>query len=178
MAHHSKTNGPETTLLLSGSCAGQAQLGTPMFWGFSCISDVHAGAWCGVCAELCQQILLQSGRAGIWSCLPFVPARLPWECRHIQLLQGSGSRAASFSIQLFQMLNHSVAYLHCELRVCLPSQPGCEQVLRAGSVPTAPRRDLVLPESPHQGHPVGTQSLVKVWDRSSWCGMVAVVGDP
>ncbi|KAL2295761.1 hypothetical protein Nmel_017282 [Mimus melanotis] len=49
------------------------------------------------------------------------------QCTHIQLLQGGSSRAASFSIQLFQMLNHSVAYLHCELRVCLPGQPGCEQ---------------------------------------------------
>lgn len=64
----------------------------------------------------------------------FVPARLPWECTHIQLLKGGSSRASSFSIQLFQMLNHSVAYLHCQLRVCLPGQPGCEQVLR---VPTA-----------------------------------------
>ncbi|XP_017593865.1 PREDICTED: uromodulin-like 1, partial [Corvus brachyrhynchos] len=64
------------------------------------------------------------GAAGAQCCLFH---RLPWECRHVQLLQGSGSRAASFSIQLFQMLNHSVAYLHCELRVCLPGQPGCEQ---------------------------------------------------
>lgn len=60
----------------------------------------------------------------------FAPARLPLECSHIQLLEGGSSRATSFSIQLFQMLNHSVAYLHCELRVCLPGQPGCEQVLR------------------------------------------------
>ncbi|XP_037265891.1 uncharacterized protein LOC119158267 isoform X1 [Falco rusticolus] len=53
--------------------------------------------------------------------------RLPFECRHIQLLQSSNSRAASFTIQLFQMLNHSVAYLHCELNVCLHGQTGCEQ---------------------------------------------------
>ncbi|XP_009470559.1 PREDICTED: uncharacterized protein LOC104019062 [Nipponia nippon] len=53
--------------------------------------------------------------------------RLPFECRHIQLLQSSKSRAASFTIQLFQMLNHSVAYLHCELNVCLHGKPGCEQ---------------------------------------------------
>ncbi|XP_062464632.1 mucin-2-like [Pezoporus occidentalis] len=52
--------------------------------------------------------------------------RLPFECRHIQLLQSSKSRAASFTIQLFQMLNHSVAYLHCELNVCLHGT-GCEQ---------------------------------------------------
>ncbi|XP_014805043.1 PREDICTED: mucin-17-like [Calidris pugnax] len=53
--------------------------------------------------------------------------RLPFECRHIQLLQSSKSRAASFTIQLFQMLNHSVAYLHCELNVCLRGKTGCEQ---------------------------------------------------
>ncbi|CAN8199069.1 unnamed protein product [Coccothraustes coccothraustes] len=64
------------------------------------------------------------GAAGAQCCLF---RRLPLECRHIQLLGGGSSRATSFSIQLFQMLNHSVAYLHCELRVCLPGQPGCEQ---------------------------------------------------
>ncbi|KAM6044831.1 uncharacterized protein LJ206_018727 isoform 2-T2 [Theristicus caerulescens] len=53
--------------------------------------------------------------------------RLPFECRHIQLLQSSKSRSASFTIQLFQMLNHSVAYLHCELNVCLHGKTGCEQ---------------------------------------------------
>ncbi|PKU43777.1 mucin-5ac-like isoform x1 [Limosa lapponica baueri] len=53
--------------------------------------------------------------------------RLSFECRHIQLLQTSKSREASFTIQLFQMLNHSVAYLHCELNVCLRDKTGCEQ---------------------------------------------------
>ncbi|KAM9657724.1 uncharacterized protein ACIBXB_009495 isoform 3-T3 [Morphnus guianensis] len=53
--------------------------------------------------------------------------RLPFECRHIQLLHSSKSRAASFTIQPFQMLNHSVAYLHCQLNVCLHGKTGCEQ---------------------------------------------------
>ncbi|XP_013042653.3 mucin-19-like isoform X1 [Anser cygnoides] len=53
--------------------------------------------------------------------------RLLSECRHIQLLQSSEPRAASFTIQPFQVLNHSVAYLHCELNVCLHGKPGCEQ---------------------------------------------------
>ncbi|XP_062450684.1 uromodulin-like 1 [Rhea pennata] len=53
--------------------------------------------------------------------------RLPSECRHIQLLQSSQSKDASFTVQLFQMLNHSVAYLHCELNVCLRGKTGCEQ---------------------------------------------------
>ncbi|XP_026719445.1 uromodulin-like 1 [Athene cunicularia] len=53
--------------------------------------------------------------------------RLPFECRHIQVLQSSKSRRASFTIQLFQMLNHSVAYLHCEISVCLHGRTGCEQ---------------------------------------------------
>ncbi|XP_028940271.1 mucin-5B-like [Antrostomus carolinensis] len=61
--------------------------------------------------------------------------RLPFECRHIQLLQSSKSRAASFTIQLFQMLNHSVAYLHCELNVCQHGKSGCEQVRETGGEP-------------------------------------------
>lgn len=64
--------------------------------------------------------------------LPFVLARLLSECRHIQLLQSSEPRAASFTIQPFQVLNHSVAYLHCELNVCLHGKPGCEQVSGKG----------------------------------------------
>ncbi|KAK2530432.1 hypothetical protein Q9966_009188 [Columba livia] len=53
--------------------------------------------------------------------------RVPFECSHIQVLQSSNSGAASFTIQLFQMLNHSVAYLHCQLSVCLHGKAGCEQ---------------------------------------------------
>ncbi|XP_069732528.1 mucin-17-like [Phaenicophaeus curvirostris] len=53
--------------------------------------------------------------------------RLPFECRHIQLLQSSKPRAVSFTIQLFQMLNHTVAYLHCELNICLRGPTGCGQ---------------------------------------------------
>ncbi|XP_063273702.1 transforming growth factor-beta receptor type 3-like protein [Prinia subflava] len=72
------------------------------------------------------------GAAGAQCCLFH---RLPSECGHIQLLQGGSSRAASFSIQLFQMLNRSVAYLHCQLGVCLPGQPGCEQGCLEGVEP-------------------------------------------
>ncbi|KAM6043161.1 uncharacterized protein VSU04_014026 isoform 2-T2 [Chlamydotis macqueenii] len=64
------------------------------------------------------------GEPGAMCCLFH---RLPFECRHIQLLQSSKTRAASFTIQLFQMLNHSVAYLHCELNVCLRGKTECEQ---------------------------------------------------
>ncbi|XP_075298575.1 uncharacterized protein LOC142364070 isoform X2 [Opisthocomus hoazin] len=70
-------------------------------------------------SESHQRRILQSDAA--------ILHRLPFECRHIQLLQSSKSRAASFTIQLFQMLNHSVAYLHCELHVCLHGKAGCEQ---------------------------------------------------
>nr|XP_016852182.1 PREDICTED: uromodulin-like 1 [Anolis carolinensis] len=49
-------------------------------------------------------------------------------CRHVQIHQNSKSSVASFAIQLFQMLNHSVAYLHCELSVCLTGLAGCEEV--------------------------------------------------
>ncbi|KAH0623346.1 hypothetical protein JD844_031585 [Phrynosoma platyrhinos] len=49
------------------------------------------------------------------------------ECRHIQIHQNSKSGVANFTIQLFQMVNHSVAYLHCELSVCLSQMAECEQ---------------------------------------------------
>ncbi|XP_077775945.1 uncharacterized protein LOC144325710 [Podarcis muralis] len=49
------------------------------------------------------------------------------ECAHIQVLQNSKSQTANFTIQLFQMVSHTVAYLHCELSVCLSDDAGCEQ---------------------------------------------------
>ncbi|CAI5795361.1 Hypothetical predicted protein [Podarcis lilfordi] len=49
------------------------------------------------------------------------------ECTHIQVLQNSKSQTANFTIQLFQMVSHTVAYLHCELSVCLSDDVGCEQ---------------------------------------------------
>nr|XP_060643541.1 uncharacterized protein LOC132782681 [Anolis sagrei ordinatus] len=48
-------------------------------------------------------------------------------CKHVQIHQNSKSSIASFAIQLFRMLNHSVAYLHCELSVCLTGLAGCEE---------------------------------------------------
>nr|XP_025039635.1 uromodulin-like 1 [Pelodiscus sinensis] len=53
--------------------------------------------------------------------------RLPVGCRHIQLLQNNKSSTASFTVQLFQMLNHSTAYLHCKFAICLNDHAGCEQ---------------------------------------------------
>ncbi|KAL8173543.1 UNVERIFIED_CONTAM: hypothetical protein K2H54_006248 [Gekko kuhli] len=53
--------------------------------------------------------------------------RTPLECRYIQLQPNDEPQTASFTIQLFRMLNHSVAYLHCELSICLNNHPGCEQ---------------------------------------------------
>lgn len=129
-----------------------------MVYGFPCGWDEGAGLW-----SLCRADPALLRESWGWSCWLFVPARLPWDCTHIQLLKGGSSRASSFSIQLFQMLNHSVAYLHCQLRVCLPGQPGCEQVLR---VPLSPQqgfgiwcfqslhtRSWLTPRSPH-GHPI------------------------
>ncbi|KAJ6654001.1 hypothetical protein lerEdw1_007633 [Lerista edwardsae] len=53
--------------------------------------------------------------------------RSPRECGHIQLHQNGESGAASLSVQPFRVLNRSVAYLHCELSVCLSGQGGCGQ---------------------------------------------------
>ncbi|KAM9114118.1 LOW QUALITY PROTEIN: ankyrin repeat and protein kinase domain-containing protein 1 [Pangshura tecta] len=54
-------------------------------------------------------------------------ARLLLGSGHIQLLQSEKSRAASFTVQLFQMLNHSAASLHCKLSICLNDHAGRER---------------------------------------------------
>ncbi|XP_015739709.1 uromodulin-like 1 isoform X2 [Coturnix japonica] len=75
--------------------------------------------------------------------------RLPAECRHIQLLPSSEFGAASFTIQLFQMLNHSVAYLHCELNVCLQGHTDCEQDCFVGAELLPPPGDRNRHRNPH-----------------------------
>ncbi|XP_071654902.1 uncharacterized protein [Patagioenas fasciata] len=75
--------------------------------------------------------------------------RLPFECSHIQVLQSSNSGAASFTIQLFQMLNHSVAYLHCELSVCLHGKAGCEQKCFESAEPLLQPSDRNSHGNPH-----------------------------
>ncbi|XP_072210823.1 uncharacterized protein [Excalfactoria chinensis] len=75
--------------------------------------------------------------------------RLPAECRHIQLLPSSEFGAASFTIQLFQMLNHSVAYLHCELNVCLQGHTDCEQDCFLGAELLPPPGDRNRHRNPH-----------------------------
>ncbi|KAK1145948.1 uromodulin-like 1 isoform X1 [Acipenser oxyrinchus oxyrinchus] len=52
-------------------------------------------------------------------------ARLPLDSKDIRLLGGQSKRA-SFTIQLFQMINYSTAYLHCELGICLKNHTECE----------------------------------------------------
>ncbi|PWA20389.1 hypothetical protein CCH79_00003819 [Gambusia affinis] len=53
----------------------------------------------------------------------------------ITLLPSSLSSSASFTISLFQMINYSVVYLHCDLSVCLRNHSDCErQCLQQRSV--------------------------------------------
>ncbi|KYO35681.1 mucin-5AC-like [Alligator mississippiensis] len=87
--------------------------------------------------------------------------RVPFDCRHIQWLHGGQSRAASFTIQLFQMLNHSVAYLHCELNVCLSSSPGCEQDCLEGTEAASQPSSRSSSGSPHNLVSVGPVRKVK-----------------
>ncbi|XP_019345690.1 proline-rich protein 36-like isoform X2 [Alligator mississippiensis] len=90
-----------------------------------------------------------------------IPTRVPFDCRHIQWLHGGQSRAASFTIQLFQMLNHSVAYLHCELNVCLSSSPGCEQDCLEGTEAASQPSSRSSSGSPHNLVSVGPVRKVK-----------------
>ncbi|XP_019402676.1 PREDICTED: mucin-5AC-like [Crocodylus porosus] len=90
-----------------------------------------------------------------------IPTRVPFDCRHIQSLHGGQSRAASFTIQLFQMLNHSVAYLHCELNICLSSSPGCEQGCLDGAEAASQPSGRSSSGSPHNLVSVGPVRKVK-----------------
>ncbi|XP_034768599.2 uncharacterized protein LOC117397315 [Acipenser ruthenus] len=53
-------------------------------------------------------------------------ARLPLDSKDIRLLRSGQSKRARFTIQLFQMINYSTAYLHCELGICLKNHTECE----------------------------------------------------
>ncbi|XP_041090978.1 uncharacterized protein LOC121304076 [Polyodon spathula] len=53
-------------------------------------------------------------------------ARLPLDSKDVRLLRSGQSKRASFTIQLFQMINYSTAYLHCELGICLKNHSECE----------------------------------------------------
>lgn len=46
----------------------------------------------------------------------------------ITLLPSTLSSSASFTISLFQMINYSVVYLHCDLSICLRIHSDCERV--------------------------------------------------
>ncbi|KAG9265435.1 mucin-5AC-like [Astyanax mexicanus] len=54
-------------------------------------------------------------------------SRLPIDPQGIRLLPSVLSKRASFTISLFQMINYSTAYLHCDLSVCLRNSSECER---------------------------------------------------
>ncbi|XP_039677683.1 uromodulin-like 1 [Perca fluviatilis] len=54
-------------------------------------------------------------------------SRLAAEPAGITLLPSALSTSASFTISLFQRINYSVVYLHCDLSVCLKNQSDCER---------------------------------------------------
>lgn len=63
------------------------------------------------------------------TCLSFMlSSRLPIDPQGIRLLPSVLSKRASFTISLFQMINYSTAYLHCDLSVCLRNNSECERV--------------------------------------------------
>ncbi|XP_035647399.1 uncharacterized protein LOC118397079 isoform X1 [Oncorhynchus keta] len=57
----------------------------------------------------------------------YVFSRLPLNPRGIRLLPSILSKRASFTISLFQMINYSMAYLHCDLSICLRNHTECER---------------------------------------------------
>ncbi|KAI4815004.1 hypothetical protein KUCAC02_005171 [Chaenocephalus aceratus] len=58
-------------------------------------------------------------------------SRLAAEPTWITLLPSTLSTSSSFTISLFQMINYSVVYLHCDLSVCLRNRSLCERGSKA-----------------------------------------------
>lgn len=54
--------------------------------------------------------------------------RLPVDPHDTRPLPSVPSKTASFTIRLFQMINYSTVYLHCDLSVCLRNNSECERV--------------------------------------------------
>lgn len=54
--------------------------------------------------------------------------RLPVDSHGTRPLPSVPSKRATFTIRLFQMINYSTAYLHCDLSVCLRNHSECERV--------------------------------------------------
>ncbi|MEQ2294198.1 hypothetical protein AMECASPLE_001571, partial [Ameca splendens] len=72
----------------------------------------------------CLSPILQPDVTNSTCCLFSRPAA---ELSGITLLPSALSTSASFTISLFQMINYSVVYLHCDLSVCLRNHSDCER---------------------------------------------------
>ncbi|XP_056119473.1 uncharacterized protein LOC130096812 [Rhinichthys klamathensis goyatoka] len=78
--------------------------------------------------EIKSCCLSPTGRLDEFNTTCCIFSRLPIEPHGIRLLPSVLSKRASFTISLFQMINYSTAYLHCDLSVCLRNHSECERV--------------------------------------------------
>ncbi|XP_048017191.1 uncharacterized protein LOC125249045 isoform X1 [Megalobrama amblycephala] len=77
--------------------------------------------------EIKSCCLSPTGRLDEFNTTCCIFSRLPIEPHGIRLLPSVLSKRASFTISLFQMINYSTAYLHCDLSVCLRNHSECER---------------------------------------------------
>ncbi|XP_067306920.1 uncharacterized protein [Pseudorasbora parva] len=77
--------------------------------------------------EIKSCCLSPTGRLDEFNTTCCIFSRLPIQPHGIRVLPSVLSKRASFTISLFQMINYSTAYLHCDLSVCLRNHSECER---------------------------------------------------
>ncbi|XP_016300738.1 uromodulin-like 1 [Sinocyclocheilus anshuiensis] len=92
-------------------------------------------------------------------------SRLPIDPHGIRLLPSILSKRASFTISLFQMINYSTAYLHCDLSVCLRNYSECERCIQSQNAHLGKEAGAIFSST---GNRISFGPVLKEADNSSF----------
>ncbi|XP_051534811.1 uncharacterized protein LOC127429730 isoform X2 [Myxocyprinus asiaticus] len=92
-------------------------------------------------------------------------SRPPIDPHGIRLLSSVLSKRASFTISLFQMINYSTAYLHCDLSVCLRNHSECRKSVQHRNTHPVEEAGAILGST---GNRISFGPLLKGMDNSSF----------
>ncbi|XP_066502084.1 uromodulin-like 1 [Hoplias malabaricus] len=92
-------------------------------------------------------------------------SRLPIDPQGIHLLPSVLSKRASFTISLFQMINYSTAYLHCDLSVCLRNSSECERCQQHRNTHSTDDSEII---SSNRGNRISFGPVLKETDDTSF----------
>ncbi|XP_058655785.1 uncharacterized protein LOC131554407 isoform X2 [Onychostoma macrolepis] len=92
-------------------------------------------------------------------------SRLPIDPHGIRLLPSVLSKRASFTISLFQMINYSTAYLHCDLSVCLRNHSECERCVQSRNAHLGEEAGAIFSSA---GNRISFGPVLKEADNSSF----------